>query len=113
MNLFIRLLSSSLAVGVTAYLLPGIFIDTGVAIVATVVVLGVVNTFLKPLLILFTLPINILTLGLFTFIINAFLVMLTGIIVPGFHVESFFWALLFSVVMSVVNSFLLLMFRDA
>ena len=65
--------------------------------------LGLINAFIKPFLILFTLPINIFTLGLFTLVINASLVMLTQAIVRGFHVGGFWHALFFSVVLSIIN----------
>ena len=70
------------------------------------VVLGIINAFIKPVLIILTLPINILTLGLFTFVINALIIILTSGLVPGFKVNGFWWALLFSIVLSIVNSFL-------
>ena len=66
-------------------------------------VLGVINVLFKSIIVIFTLPINVLTLGLFTFVINAFLVILTGMVVPGFEVKSFLWALLFSLVLSIVH----------
>jgi putative membrane protein len=70
------------------------------------VVLGLLNTFLKPLLILLTLPVTLITMGLFLLVINAGLVMLAARIVPGFVVESFWWALGFSIVLSIVQGFL-------
>jgi putative membrane protein len=70
------------------------------------VVLGFLNTIIKPILIILTLPIEILTLGLFTFVINACLVLLTSKIVGGFYVKSFWWALVFSLVLFLVNGIL-------
>ena len=67
------------------------------------VVIGLINTFLRPVFILLTLPINILTLGLFTLVINALLIMLASSLVPGFQVANFGWAMLFSVVLFLVN----------
>ncbi|HLD81895.1 MAG TPA: phage holin family protein [Patescibacteria group bacterium] len=109
MNLFFRWLLASIAVAITAYLLPGVSADTVTVVVVTALVLGIINTFVKPLVILFTLPLNILTLGLFTLVINAFLVLLTARLVPGFEVANFWWAILFSLVLAIVNSFLSLM----
>lgn len=106
MKLLIRLLSNGFAVFVTAYILPGITVDTFVTALVVSVILGVANTCIKPILILLTLPITIITLGLFTFVINAFLVLLVGTIVPGFQVDGFVSALLFSLVLSLVSSFL-------
>ena len=105
MNLLIHILISSLAVFVTARLLPGATVDSFGTAIAVAVVLGLVNAFLAPALLLLTLPINMLTLGLFTFVIIGLLVMLTAQIVPGFHVASFWWALAFALVLSVINAF--------
>ena len=74
----------------------------GAAVVAALV-LGLINAFIDPILIILTLPLNILTLGLFTFVLNALLVLLTSAIVPGFYVRNFWWALLFSLVFSIVS----------
>ena len=99
-----NLLVYSLSVYVTALILPGVSLDDfGTAVVVTVI-LGLVNTFLKPLLLLLSLPITILSLGLFTFIINALMVLLVASLIPGFDVDSFWWALLFSLALSMVSS---------
>lgn len=106
MNILINWLVSGLAVLVAAYILPGVHVANFIVALVVAVVLGVINAFLKPLLILLTLPINILTLGLFTLVINALLVILTTLVVPGFSVDNFWWALLFSVVLSLITYFL-------
>ncbi|MBI3980866.1 phage holin family protein [Candidatus Microgenomates bacterium] len=106
MKVLINLFISSLAVFITGYLLPGIKIDSFTTAVVVAVVLGVVNIFLKPILVLLTLPLTILTLGLFQFVINAFLILLVSYLVSGFTVANFWWALLFSLVISLVSSFL-------
>ncbi len=94
---------AALAVLVTGYVLPGIHIQGfGVALVL-VIILGLINAILKPILIVLTLPVNILTLGLFTLVINGFLILLASKIVPGFSVKGFWWAVLFSIVLSLVN----------
>ncbi len=102
MTLLIKWLVNALAIGITAYLLPGVAISGFFAALVTALVLGVVNIFIKPLLLLLTLPINILTLGLFTLVINALMIMLVAA-VPGFMVRGFWWALLFGLVLAVVN----------
>ena len=107
MGLLIRWIVSAIAIILTAYLLPGIHISSLGAALVTAVILGIVNAILKPLLVLFTLPLTILTLGLFTFVINALMILLVSAIVPGFKVDGFWWALLFSIVMSLINSVLL------
>lgn len=106
MNIIISLLISSLAVFISSYLLPGIHLKDFPTAIIVAITLGLINMFVKPILIVFTLPINILTLGLFTFVINALLILLVTALVPGFKVDNFGWALLFSLVLSVVNSLL-------
>jgi len=104
LNLLVNWLVATIAVWITAYLLPGVILTGFAAALVTALVLGVINAFLKPLVIILTLPLNILTLGLLTFVINAALVLLTGAIVPGFDVVNFWWALLFSLVLTIVNA---------
>jgi len=105
-NLLVRLIISTLAVLVTGLVLPGVHADDIVTGLLVAVVLGLLNTFLRPLLILLTLPVSVLTLGLFLLVINAGMVLLAARIVPGFVVEGFWWALLFSIILSVVQGFL-------
>jgi len=105
-NILINLLVTGIAVVISSYILPGVKVDGFLTAVVVGVVLGIVNSILKPVLVILTLPITILTLGLFTFVINALLVMLVSAIVPGFKVDGFLWALIFSVVLSLVGSFL-------
>jgi len=102
MNILIR----SMAVFITAYLLPGVKIADFWTAVMVAIILGLVNTFIRPVIILLTLPINLLTLGLFTLFINAFLILLVSSLVPGFTVKSFVWAIIFSLVLSLVSWFL-------
>lgn len=106
MNLLINVLASSLAVLIAARLLKGVTIDGFYTAVIVAVVLGIVNALLGPLLLILTLPLNVITLGLFSFVIIAALVLLTAAIVPGFRVENFWWALGFGLVLAIVNSFL-------
>jgi len=108
MKLIIHWFLSAVAIMITAYLLPktAIFIDSFFAALVVAVVLGFLNTIIKPILVILTLPITIVTLGLFTLVINAVLVMLTASVVPGFEVKGFWWALLFSLVLSIVGAVL-------
>jgi putative membrane protein len=103
MTFLIHWLIRAVAIIITAYLLPGVRLSGFAAALVTAVVLGLVNLLIRPLLLLLTLPLNILTLGLFTFVINALLILLTSAIVPGFTVTGFGWALLFSLVLSIIN----------
>ena len=88
---------------VVAYLVPGVTIVGWQALLVTAVVWGVLSILLKPILIILTLPINIVTLGLFTLVINAGLLLLMNRIVPGFHVSGFSVALLAAIVLALVN----------
>ena len=106
MTFLIHWLIRAIAIVITAYLLPGVQLSGFSAALVTAVVLGLINTFIRPLLLLLTLPLNILSLGLFTLVINALLIMLTSALVPGFLVAGFGWALLFGLVLSIVNYFL-------
>lgn len=106
MKLFIRLLISSIAVFIAAYLLPGVSVSSFWVAVIVAIVLGIINVFVRPLLVILTLPITVVTLGLFILVINAALILLASAIVPDFAVAGFWWALLFSLVVSVVSGFL-------
>ncbi len=104
MNILVNWLVSALAVLASAYLLPGVAVTSFVTALVAALVLGILNAFIKPLLILLTLPINIVTLGLFTLVINAGLIMLAANMVDGFTVNGFWWAVIFAIVLSIVNS---------
>lgn len=106
MQMLIRLIISTIAVLVTDLLLTGVHADDFVAGLLVAVVLSLLNTFLKPLLILLTLPVTLVTLGLFLLVINAGMVMLASHIVDGFRVDGWWWALGFSIVLSIVQGFL-------
>ncbi|MBP6390207.1 MAG: phage holin family protein [Flavobacteriales bacterium] len=112
MKLLVRLIISAIAVLICDLLLSGVSLgDMGdthglVTALITAAVLGLLNAFLKPLLILFTLPVTVLTLGLFLLVINACVVLLAAEIVDGFVVKSFWWALGFSLLLSVVQGLL-------
>jgi putative membrane protein len=99
----ISLVLQALAVLISAYLIPSVVVDSFLAALSVAVVLGLLNTFLKPLLLLLTLPLNVLTLGLFTLVINTVVVLIASKIVSGFSVDSFLSALLFSLILSLVN----------
>jgi len=104
--MIIKLLINAIAFYITAFIVPGFKIDGWQALLVISVVWGILTLFIKPILLILTLPINILTLGLFTFVINAILLMLMSSIVPGYSVSGFSTALLAAVVLSIVNTFL-------
>ena len=106
MKIIIHVLLSGLAVFVAARLLPGVTVDNFATALVVAVVLGLVNAVLRPVLFILTIPINIMTLGLFTFVIIGGLVELVAFLVPGFRVANFWWALAFALVLWLVNSFL-------
>ncbi|GAA4446834.1 phage holin family protein [Ravibacter arvi] len=103
MKLLIRLLIITLGVLVAVNTIDGVDVPGTQQAVVVAVVLGILNAFLKPVLQLLALPVTILTLGLFYFVINVFIVYLTSYIVPSFTVAGFFPALLFSLVVSLVS----------
>lgn len=104
--MLVAILINTLAVLVTGYILPGIRIDNFFTGLVVAVVLGVINAVLRPIIFILTLPINILTLGLFSFVIMGLMVYLASAIVPGFHVSNFGWAVLFAIVVALINFFL-------
>jgi putative membrane protein len=104
MSIIIHWLISAIAIIIAAYILPGVTISGFGAALVAALVLGLINALLRPALLLLALPLNILTLGLFTLVINAALVMLASSVVSGFQVDGFWWALLFSVVLAIVNA---------
>jgi len=106
MGILINLLINGLAVYITAHVLPGVAVDSFFTAIIVSIVLGIVNTFIKPILFILTLPATLLTLGLFTFVINALMVYLVATFVPGFHINGFWSALFFSIVLSLISWFL-------
>ena len=99
-------LLTAVALVITAKLVPGFKIDNFTAALIASVVLGLVNAIIKPILVVLTLPITLVTLGLFLFVINAITIWLAGSITPGFHVLGFVPALLGSIVLTIVASVL-------
>lgn len=106
MELLLVWLLNAVALLVVAYILPGITVASfGSALIAALV-LGLLNTLVKPVLILLTLPITIVTLGLFLLVLNALVFWFAGSVLKGFHVNGFWWALLGALVYSVVSGLL-------
>lgn len=97
-------LVTAIALMITAYIVPGFAVNSfGVALIAAIV-LGLVNAIIKPILVILTLPLTILTLGLFLFVVNAIVIWLAGAITPGFQVTGLLPALVGSIVLTLVNS---------
>lgn len=104
MNFIIRLIVSTVLVMLTELIVPGVSITSWGTAVWVVIALALLNTFVRPIISLFSLPITILTLGLFSLVINAIIVLLADYFVSGFVVNGFFSALFFSIVLSILQS---------
>jgi len=100
------MLVGTAAVYVAARVLPGVAVDGLGTALAVAVVLGLINALIRPVLLLLTLPINILSLGLFTFVIMGLCVEGAAMLVPGFEVHGFLWAMAFAAAFSIINWFL-------
>ncbi len=101
--LLLKWLIMAVSIVISAYLIPGVKVSGFFTALWVALFLGIVNILIKPILILITLPINIITLGLFTFVINAFLILLGSSVIKGFDVGGFWVAVLFSIVLSLIN----------
>jgi putative membrane protein len=99
-NFLVKTLIIAAAVVLASYVLPGVAVARFTTALMVALILSLLNYFVRPILILLTLPITILTLGLFLFVINAVIIMLAGKLVTGFRVSSVWWALLFSLLLS-------------
>lgn len=106
MDVLVGILVKGIAVLAASYILPGVMVTGFWNALVVGVIIGIMNAFVKPVLLILTLPINILTLGLFTFVINALIILFVDRIVPGFKVDGFFTALIFAFVLSIVESLL-------
>ncbi len=106
MRLITHLLVNTVSLVVVAYILPGFVFTDFTSAFVTAVVLGVVNTFIRPVLHIIALPISILTLGIFAFFINVALLWLVSAVVPGFHINNFVTAAIASILLSIVSTFL-------
>jgi putative membrane protein len=112
-GLIVRFLVSALALGVTSHIVRGIHTDGVTPVLVAALILGVLNALIRPILFLLTLPFNFLTLGLFTFVINAVILKATSWIVKGYHIEGFLPALLGAVVMAIISGLLNWLVKDA
>lgn len=104
MKFIAQLIISALAVIIASMILPGVHIDNALTAVIVAAVLAFLNAIVKPVLVILTIPITVFTLGIFLLVINALMILLAAKIVDGFHVDGFWYALLFSLVLSLVSS---------
>lgn len=103
MKPFLKLLVTSLTIIIATYFIPGVKIASFWTAIVVALVMGVVNAIIRPVILFFTLPLNILTLGLFTFVVNGLMILLVAYFVPGFQVAGFWTAVIFSVAVTVIN----------
>lgn len=112
MRFLVRLIVTALAVVIASYILPGVKVEGGLTAFIVAVVLSLLNAFVKPLLVILTIPITIFTLGLFLLVINALIILATAKLVDGFQVNGFWYAMLFSIVLTLVVSLLNMLVRE-
>ncbi|WP_396161167.1 phage holin family protein [Flavobacterium sp.] len=112
MNLIIKLLISTIVVFVLSYFLPGVHVTSLTGALMVAVVLGLLNTFLKPILVLLTIPVTFFTLGLFLLVISAIIILICDYFIAEFYVDGFINALMFSVLLSIIQSILNKIFID-
>jgi putative membrane protein len=110
-NLLIRTLLSAIAVVVLANVLDGVYVDSYLTAIIVAVVLAVLNLFVRPILILLTLPVTVITLGIFLLFINAFIILMANSLVPGFSVDGVWSAIVFSILLAISESLLFALFK--
>lgn len=106
MKLIMRLLLNAIAVVILSYILPGVGVDSMFTAIIVAVVLSILNFLVKPLLVILTLPITVLTLGLFLLVINAIIILIAAELIDGFQVASFWWAIIFSLLLAFLQAIL-------
>lgn len=103
-DFLLRLILSAIAVLIVASILPGVKVNGFFIAIVVAGLLAVLNAIVKPILVVLTIPITIVTLGLFLLVINTIIILITAALIPGFTVDGFWWALFFSLLLSLVNS---------
>lgn len=101
--LLTRWLVIAVAILLASTILPGIRVESLTTAIIAAAILGIINTFLRPVLLILTLPLTILTLGIFTFVLNALMLLLVAYFVDGFEIDGFWWAFLGALIISVVS----------
>jgi putative membrane protein len=112
MGFLIRLIANALAILAAAYIVPGIEVSGGLALIAAALVLGLINAVVRPVLLFLTLPFTLVTLGLFIFLLNAFCLWLTSLLVKGFDVQGFWSAVLGAMIVSLVSVVVTILLSD-
>ena len=103
MIFLVKMIVTTFAVVIGSYLLPGVAVADFLTAIIVAFVLGILNALLKPILVILTIPVTVFTLGLFLLVINAFIIQLAAYFVRGFDVASFWYALLFSIILSFIT----------
>lgn len=104
MNIIVRLLITAVSAFLLSKILTGVHFDSFGSTIIFAILLGILNVFVKPVLSILSLPITIITLGLFSFVINALIILLTDYFMSSMYVDGFWWALLFGILLSLVTS---------
>ena len=112
MGFLIRLIANALAILAAAYIVPGIDVSGGLALIAAALVLALINAVVRPVLLFLTLPFTLVTLGLFIFLLNAFCLWLTSVLVKGFDVQGFWPAVLGAMIVSLVSWVVTILLSD-
>ncbi|MEH6514971.1 phage holin family protein [Maribacter arcticus] len=112
MKLILRILLSALSVIILANVLPNVSVDTFMTAVIVAIVLSLLNFLVKPILVILTLPVTIVTFGLFLLIINAIIILLADKLIDGFSVSNIWWALIFSLLLSFLQSIFFSLLND-
>lgn len=112
MQIIVALVLNALALLATAYIVPGFKVDTFTTAVLAAIVLGVVNTFIKPVLSFLSTPLTVVTLGLFAFVVNAVVLFIVAAVVPGVKIDGWIPAILGAIVLSIVSTVLTTVFKD-
>jgi len=112
MKTIFKILLTAVAVLILAYVLPGVAVASYWAAIIVAVVLGLLRLLVKPILVVLTFPITVVTLGLFLLVINAFIIIMADYFIDGFAVKNFWWALIFSLLLSFLQSVLHSILKD-
>lgn len=112
MKFVIRLLISAIALILVAYFIPGVSIDSFATVLLAALILGLINAFVRPIILILTLPINVLTLGLFTLIVNALMLWIVSVLLPGFSIVNFYQAILGALIYWLINWMISILFNS-
>lgn len=104
MRTLVKILLNTIAVVIGSYIIPGVWVESFKDSLIVAIVLAILNALVKPVLVFITIPVTIVTFGIFLLVINAIIIMIADSLIPGFHVSGFWSALFFSFVLSIINA---------